>query len=127
LLIGIGICFLPIISQAQQWLGIANSNYAGTNAIYVNPANVTDSRYKFYLNIAANDAFATNSYFGWNAPYSYLSMFTNSVSDTYRNAKGVIVYKDEYLTPNPMAHLSLYTHLLTHVFRLFTPSTKLVL
>lgn len=96
----LSICFLPIISQAQQWLGIANSNYAGTNAIYVNPANVTDSRYKFYLNIAANDAFATNSYFGWNAPYSYLSLFTNSVSNTYRNAKGVIVYKDEYLSPN---------------------------
>jgi hypothetical protein len=119
---------LPIISQAQQWLGIANSNYAGTNAIYVNPANVTDSRYKFYLNIAANDAFATNSYFGWNAPYSYLSMFTNSVSDTYRNAKGVIVYKDEYLTPNSNGSFeSVYALTDTRGLRLFTPSTKLVL
>lgn len=106
----LSICFFPIVSQAQQWLGIANSNYAGTNALYVNPANVTDSRYKFYLNIAANDAFATNSYFGWDAPYSYLSLLTNTVSDAYRNSRGVIVYKDEYLRPNPNGSFeSVYT------------------
>ena len=58
--------------QAQQWLGISGSNYAGTNSIYNNPANVADSRHKLYVNLVANDVFISNNYVGYNAPYSIL-------------------------------------------------------
>lgn len=84
-------------TTAQHWLGVAGSNYAGTNALYQNPANVVDSRYKVYVNLVSNDIFATNNYLGWDAPYSYTSLLTNSVAPEYRNSQGVTVFRDTYL------------------------------
>jgi hypothetical protein len=86
--------------NAQQWLGVSGSNYAGTHAIYNNPANIGDSRYKLYINLVANDAFVSNNYVGWGAPYSILQLFTNSAASEYRNSKNVIVFKNSYYDVN---------------------------
>lgn len=85
---------------AQQWLGISGSNYAGTNAVYNNPANLSDSRYKLYINLVANDIFISNNYVGWNAPYSILQLLTNTAAQEYRNTKNVIVFKNIYYDIN---------------------------
>ena len=94
---------LIIISQfvqAQQWLGISGSNYAGTNSVYNNPANIADSRYKLYVNLVANDIFIANNYVGYNAPFSILKLLTNSAAQEYRNSKDVIVFKNAYYDIN---------------------------
>jgi outer membrane protein OmpA-like peptidoglycan-associated protein len=42
---------LPLASQAQKYMGIATSNWGGTNMLYLNPANVADSRHKFTIDL----------------------------------------------------------------------------
>ena len=85
---------------AQQWLGISGSNYAGTNSVYNNPANLADSRYKLYINLVGNDLFFANNYVGWNAPYSVLQLLTNTAAQEYRNSKNVIIFKNAYYAIN---------------------------
>lgn len=92
--------FAHQIGKAQQWLGISGSNYAGTNSVYNNPANISDSRYKLYVNLAANDAFIANNYVGYNAPYSILKLLTNTADQEYRNSKNVIIFKNAYYDIN---------------------------
>lgn len=93
--------FFSYYSVAQQWLGISGSNYAGSNSTYTNPANIADSRYKLYVNLLGNDAFLSNNYVGWNAPYSIISLMTNGASKEYRNARNQIVFKESYWDKNP--------------------------
>jgi hypothetical protein len=88
--------FLTYCSYSQQWLGISSSNYAGTYNIYSNPANIADSRYKFFLNIAGANAEIINNYASWVAPYSFIGLSTNNVSDKYRAANGLPAYKSTY-------------------------------
>lgn len=87
-------------TNAQQWLGISGSNYAGTNSVYNNPANLADSRYKLYINLVGNDVFFANNYVGWNAPYSVLKLLTNTVAQEYRNSKNIIIFKNAYYDLN---------------------------
>lgn len=42
---------LPMVSQAQRYIGIATSNWSGTNGMYLNPANIADSRHKFTIDL----------------------------------------------------------------------------
>lgn len=42
---------LPYIGSAQRYLGIATSNWSGTNGMYLNPANIADSRHKFTIDL----------------------------------------------------------------------------
>jgi hypothetical protein len=37
---------LPAASQAQDFLGYLNSNYAGVNGLDLNPSSIVDSRFK---------------------------------------------------------------------------------
>ncbi len=87
-------------SYTQQWLGISGSNYAGTNSVYNNPANLADSRYKLYVNLVGNDLFFANNYVGWNAPYSVFQLLTNSAASEYRNSKNIIIFKNAYYDIN---------------------------
>ncbi|RDB03098.1 DUF5723 family protein [Runella aurantiaca] len=97
-------CLLVIIvgilsclsAQAQHWLGLSSSNYAGTNALFLNPAHAADSRHKLYINLIGNDFFLINNYLRYDAPYSFISLITNSVSQKYRSERGLIIWKDTY-------------------------------
>src|SRR5690606_31786368 len=42
---------LPMMSQAQRYIGMATSNWSGTNGMYLNPANIADSRHKFTVDL----------------------------------------------------------------------------
>lgn len=92
--------FISFLSNAQQWLGISTSNYAGAYNIAANPANVADSRYKFFLNIAGANADFTNNYAAWAAPYSFIGLSTNTVSDQYRASNGLPGFKTNYIKEN---------------------------
>ncbi len=42
---------VPIVANAQRYLGISTGNYSGTNSVYLNPANIADSRHKFTIDL----------------------------------------------------------------------------
>lgn len=79
----------PICSQHLP--GVAPGNYAGTQALYHNPAFVADSRYSVHVNLVGAQAYLANNHIKYNAPYSFLSLLTNSVPNQYRNDRGAII------------------------------------
>lgn len=89
--------FIPFLSTAQQWLGISTSNYAGTYTIAANPANVADSRYKFFLNVAGVNTEFINNYAAWAAPYSFIGLTTNTVPNRYRAPNGLPGFRPSYI------------------------------
>ncbi|MCD6063616.1 MAG: OmpA/MotB domain protein [Flavipsychrobacter sp.] len=52
---------LPLMGQAQRYMGIATSNWSGTNGLYLNPANAADSRHKFTIDLFNFNVGADNS------------------------------------------------------------------
>lgn len=78
-------------TSAQHLPGVAMGNYAGTQALYHNPAFVADSRYSVHVNLLGTQAYLANNHVKYNAPYSFLSLMTNSVPTQYRNEKGAII------------------------------------
>ncbi|MES2798120.1 MAG: DUF5723 family protein [Bacteroidota bacterium] len=84
---------LSFVINAQQYLGIVGSNYAGTNSIYANPANSVDSRHKVFINLAAADLFIGNNAIKWNAPYSFLKLISGAVIPSQK-----LIWRNSYLT-----------------------------
>ena len=52
--------------HGQHLLGLAGSNYGGTNAVYLNPSSIADSRQGFYLNIFGGHITFANTYFHYD-------------------------------------------------------------
>ncbi|GAA4395302.1 hypothetical protein GCM10023187_02030 [Nibrella viscosa] len=98
-----GICLLAVLlmgygpAKGQHWLGVASGNYAGTNALYQQPAQAADSRYRLYVNLAGFDSYVHTNYMRYAAPFSLLSLLTNTVPARYRNARGQLVFPYGYL------------------------------
>ncbi|NML64247.1 hypothetical protein HHL22_03415 [Hymenobacter sp. RP-2-7] len=66
-----GLWLLAALGQpaaAQGWLGLALSNYGGTNGAYLNPSALADSRLSAYLNLGGASASFYNSYLQLNLP-----------------------------------------------------------
>jgi outer membrane protein OmpA-like peptidoglycan-associated protein len=57
---------------AQKYFGIANSNYAATNGLYINPANISDNRMLMDLNFLSGNLAA-------NQNYGYIKSFKSFV------------------------------------------------
>ena len=53
---------------AQNWLGLAQSNYGGTNSAYLNPSALADSRLRAYLNLGGVGASFYNTYLQLSLP-----------------------------------------------------------
>ncbi len=97
-LLGVILLTMAWASDAQHLLGLTPSNYAGTNALAHNPALVADTRYKLYVNLIGNDISLINNYLSYTAPFSIIKLFNNNVSSEFRNSRGQIIFKEEYLT-----------------------------
>lgn len=69
--------------RAQQLLGISNSNYAGTNGVYLNPSSIADSRYGFYFNLVTAQGSLTNNYYRYDSRYSLLRLAFNGFNEPY--------------------------------------------
>ncbi|MGA0556711.1 DUF5723 family protein [Larkinella sp. VNQ87] len=81
----------------QYLTGIVNSNYAGTQALYRNPAEVADSRYRFYLNLVTTDFYAANNHVRWVAPFPFFRYITGTVPAQYRSERGRSLGRSGYL------------------------------
>lgn len=55
-------------AAAQGWLGLAQSNYGGTNSAYLNPGASAGSRLRAHLNLGGADASFYNTYLQLNLP-----------------------------------------------------------
>ncbi len=76
--------FCIFYSYSQQWLGMVNSNYSGVNSLYLNPAYIADSRYKFHFNLVSAGANFDNDYMRFGAPFSFFQVLTNNYPDQYK-------------------------------------------
>ena len=54
--------------QAQHLLGIAGSNYGGSNAVFLNPSSIADAKQGFYLNLVGGHITFANTYFNYDGP-----------------------------------------------------------
>lgn len=88
----------PLPGRAQGWLGISASNYGGTNALYLNPAAIVDTRYKLYVNIVGADANFYNNYLRFSQPYSLWQITRNKVPTQYRDRNNNYLFKDSYIS-----------------------------
>lgn len=50
------------LAMGQENLGIANSNYAGTNGVYINPSSIADSKVFLDINLIGFSGFLHNDY-----------------------------------------------------------------
>lgn len=63
------LCLLGARSAAAQgWLGLAQSNYGGTNNAYINPSAIADARHRAYLNLGGASANFYNTYLQLDLP-----------------------------------------------------------
>ncbi|WP_266364003.1 DUF5723 family protein [Tellurirhabdus rosea] len=88
---------LTVSASGQYLAGHVNSNYAGTNSLYHNPAFAADSRYRVHVNLATADAFINNNFLRWNAPFSFISLISGNVPRPYRNEKGLVRWEKSYM------------------------------
>lgn len=60
----LGLFFLlsPVLLVAQVNYGMATGNYAGIAGVWMNPASIADSRYKYDINIFGYDSYFNNNY-----------------------------------------------------------------
>lgn len=68
-------------TNAQRYYGIANSNYAGINGLYINPANISDNR-------LINDIQVLSGNVAVNQNYGYANNF-KALLDSFTNGKDI--------------------------------------
>ncbi len=88
---------LSLTTKSQHLQGVAMGNYAGTNALYHNPAFVADSRYSIFANVVGAQLYTATNHVRYDAPYSFLGLISNTVSDKYRNERGKVEFPRKYL------------------------------
>ena len=71
--------------QAQDYMGLHTSNFAGLQRLGTQPASIADSRYKFQLNLISVSAYASNSYY--SIPNADLQNFDLEFDRLIRNSK----------------------------------------
>ena len=71
-------------ARAQGWIGLANSNYGGTQNLHVNPSSIADSRHRLYVNVVSLDLNFYNTYLQldlpaapWQAGFSFSTRYLN--------------------------------------------------
>ncbi len=96
------ICLVSSVGRAQHLLGISNSNFAGTNGVYMNPSSIADSRQGFYLNLGALDFNISNNYIKYGAPYSIMKAAREDFDGEYE-------ISDRYLTSSTHGRPKLFS------------------
>lgn len=80
-----GLTLLSLHVNAQFNLGIATSNWSGTNALYLNPANIADSRTHLSIDILGIGGGIENNLGSINVHGGFINTLTNSNIDNLFN------------------------------------------
>ncbi|MGR3809548.1 DUF5723 family protein [Jiulongibacter sp. NS-SX5] len=90
------LCFSKNL-HSQSFLGVAQSNYAGSHAVLLNPAHAVDSRFKIHLNLGIVGAEVQNNFLKWGAPFSLFRLITKTVPGQYLSpTSGLPVWRPQY-------------------------------
>lgn len=90
--------FLSCTSYAQNWLGLSNGNYAGTNGIYLNPSSIVDSRLGGYINFFGVGTNMYTNYLSYSGEKSLISALRDeSFSFGDKNVKENLNGKDKVI------------------------------
>jgi hypothetical protein len=54
--------FICVLANAQNYAGYSSGNYSGVNAVFFNPASISDSRYKWDFNLLSVSSSVANNY-----------------------------------------------------------------
>ncbi|HYG15755.1 MAG TPA: DUF5723 family protein, partial [Bacteroidia bacterium] len=87
-----------LTAYGQNWIGYANSNFAGTNGLYLNPSTIVDSRHGAYINFFGNGTNAYNNYISFSGDHSlfkYLTTKDTSLKITDANIRENLNGKDK--------------------------------
>lgn len=82
------LCLGLNLAVAQHWLGLTPSNYAGLNAVFQQPAQVADSRYRLFVSALGGDVHAYNNYVRWAAPYPMWRLGLGRMPAQFYDAQG---------------------------------------
>ena len=99
------ILFTGILSQvmglkAQTFIGLNHSNLGGIHQTNLNPANIANSRHRFYLNgVTAGFGF-NNDYLRLNFPFPIMNLITGKIPSAHQNSSGSLVFQDNWLKEN---------------------------
>lgn len=70
--------FVFVQANAQNWIGLSNTNYAGSNGVYLNPSSIVDSRVGANISLIGFGVNVYNNYIS----YSGKSSLLKAVRDT---------------------------------------------
>ena len=76
-IIAVAIILFSITANAQFNLGIATSNWSGTNSLYLNPANIADAREKFTIDLFSLNMGVDNNLGSLNSKGGLIGAVTN--------------------------------------------------
>ncbi len=95
-LLSLVLVFCALQLSAQNWIGVANGNYAGTNGIYLNPSSIVDSRVGGYINFFGVGSNMYNNYISYSGNKSlYKALRDTSTKLTDVNFKENLNGKDK--------------------------------
>jgi len=100
-------------SSAQNWLGLSNGNYSGTNGIYLNPASIVDSRVGGYINFFGGGINMYNNYLSYSGDKSFFrairdttfSITDDNIKENLNGKDKVINFSNELRGPSFMVSL----------------------
>lgn len=93
----------------QRYIALATSNYAGVSGVYLQPASIADSRYKFDMTIFGFDGTFNNNYLGID-PYYFWHPSQLTTTDNED-------FKSKYIHENKaFENRSIYAHLHAEAF-----------
>lgn len=82
--------------QAQNFMGVAPTNYGGTHSLYLNPSAAADSRYRIYVNLGAANFHLNNDYAQWVGPFRLTQLLTGNVPEEFKNSDGGVALQPKY-------------------------------
>ncbi len=97
----LGLLFQSTGLKAQTFFGLQNSNYAGVNAIYTNPALITNMNHQRSANIGGLGVNVDNNYVALETPFSFWALVNNNVDDQYKDDNGRIKWDKSWIKEDP--------------------------
>ena len=114
-----------IVSHAQESMGIANSNYAGTQGVHINPANIVDSKIWLDVHLVGASAYVYNNYFYFPQASAFTRPFPEGrdryvLGNVYRGDVNVDVWGPAFMLSLGKHAIGLHT-----AVRSFTDATRI--
>lgn len=78
--------------HAQQYLGLAGSNYLELHTVYANPANLADSRHRFQFNLISLNTYFANDYVALKSKRSLINYLRDADGKDFTD---LLAYSDD--------------------------------